>query len=306
MPTIDRQLGEGVVAPDDPQPAGGQPAEGAATDDLAAMVRVLEHRCRDAEGRAKLAEQGRRQYELMLRQQQVQTDIAAERRGEAEDAYQRVRTCLGQVAVKLREGGGPDAEGLAENLLAVAGGGSETSSSWPPPALPPRLAPELSDRLVRLTRAAALSRSTQRHEWTVRSLCAVAGAVALSLVLGNVGVSSLSVAGVQVAAPEPVVPAPGTREADEAWAAVATELDGTWERDWPRTIALLAGFLKRWPTYAMAQDKLYAALVADGDVHVHAGQVSAGVDELERAARLLPERAEAWALLTQLATSEKT
>jgi hypothetical protein len=62
--TIDRQLGEGVVASDDPQPGGGQPAQSATTADLLAMVRVLEQQRRDAEGRAKLAEEGRRQYAL--------------------------------------------------------------------------------------------------------------------------------------------------------------------------------------------------------------------------------------------------
>ena len=80
-------------------------------------------------------------------------------------------------------------------------------------------------------------------------------------------------------------------------------MDNTWERDWPGTIALLDGFLKQWPTYAVAQDKLYAALVAEGQVHIQAGQVGDGVAELERAARLLPDRPEAWALLAQLATS---
>jgi len=120
----------------------------------------------------------------------------------------------------------------------------------------------------------------------------VAGALTLSLVLGSVGASSVSVAGVHVAAPIPVVPASGSHEADDAWASLAPELDGTWERDWPQTIALLDKFLKRWTTYAVAQGKLYAALVADGDVHIQAGQVSDGVAELERAARLLPERAE--------------
>jgi hypothetical protein len=127
--TIDRQLGEGVVASDDPQTGGGQPAESATTAGLLAVVRVLEQQRRDAEGRAKLAEEGRRQYALMLLQQQVQTDIAAQRRGEAQDAYQQVRACLDQVTAGLREGGGPDAERPAENLLAAFGGGAHPSSS---------------------------------------------------------------------------------------------------------------------------------------------------------------------------------
>jgi hypothetical protein len=94
-----------------------------------------------------------------------------------------------------------------------------------------------------------------------------------------------------------------TREADAAWASLAPQLDSTWERDWPATITLLDGFLTQWPTSAVAQDKLYAALVADSQVHIQAGQVDDGVAELERAARLLPGRGEAWARLAHLATA---
>jgi hypothetical protein len=144
-----------------------------------------------------------------------------------------------------------------------------------------------------------MSKATHRREWAIRCLCVVAGALVLSLVLRSVGAGSLSVAGVQVAAPAPVVPAPAAahEEADAAWAGLAPEVDSAWERDWAQTITLLDGFLKRWPTYAVAQDKLYAALVADGDAHVQAGQMSTRVEELERAARLLPARSEAWARL---------
>jgi predicted Zn-dependent protease len=49
--------------------------------------------------------------------------------------------------------------------------------------------------------------------------------------------------------------------------------------------------------------KLYAALIADAEAHLQGGEAGTGVVELERAARLLPERPEAWALLAQLATS---
>jgi len=54
--------------------------------------------------------------------------------------------------------------------------------------------------------------------------------------------------------------------------------------------------------YPAAEDKLYAALVADGEAHIQAGQVGTGIAEIERAARRLPERGEAWARLAQLAT----
>jgi hypothetical protein len=114
---------------------------------------------------------------------------------------------------------------------------------------------------------------------------------------------SVEVAGVQVAAPAPMVATADTREADAAWASLAPQLDSTWEPDWAATIRLLDGSLQHWPTYAVAQDKLYAALVADAQVKLQAGQAGDGVAEVERAARLLPERPEAWVLLAQLATS---
>jgi hypothetical protein len=41
----------------------------------------------------------------------------------------------------------------------------------------------------------------------------------------------------------------------------------TWVQNWPGTIAALEQFLARWPGHAAAQDKLYAALLADGQVH---------------------------------------
>jgi hypothetical protein len=58
------------------------------------MARVLE-RCRDAEGRARLAEEGRRRFAQFLQQQQVQTDIAVQHRREAEDAYQQSAAAWG-------------------------------------------------------------------------------------------------------------------------------------------------------------------------------------------------------------------
>ena len=51
-------------------------------------------------------------------QQQVQIDINAQRRQQAEDAYQQVPGCLARVAAELQHTGGADAEALtasAEN-----------------------------------------------------------------------------------------------------------------------------------------------------------------------------------------------
>lgn len=81
------------------------------------------------------------------------------------------------------------------------------------------------------------------------------------------------------------------------------ELDATWEQDWPRTIVVLQQFLDRWPGYGAAEDKLYAALAADAEANIQAEQMATAAAELERAARLLPERGEAWVRLAQLATS---
>ena len=64
---------------------------------------------------------------------------------------------------------------------------------------------------------------------------------------------------------------------------------------------MLEHFLDRWPGYGPAEDKLYAALVADAEGQLQAEQVAAGVAELERAARRQPGRGEAWARLAQLA-----
>lgn len=128
----------------------------------------------------------------------------------------------------------------------------------------------------------------------------------MSFVLGTLSAGSVSIAGVKVAEPPTMLTAPGSHEADDAWASLAPELDTSWERDWPRTIARLEGFLQRWPGSVLAQDKLYAALVADSQMQTNAGQRGAGVAELERAARLLPDRPEAWSVLTELATSTKT
>lgn len=77
--------------------------------------------------------------------------------------------------------------------------------------------------------------------WLGHGLFLVVGALAVSLLLGTGGAGSVSVAGVQVAAPAPIAAAPGSHEADDAWASLAPELDASWERDWSRTIAATEG-----------------------------------------------------------------
>ena len=60
-----------MTGTDDQQPTG--PAGDPTAGDLAAMVRVLEQRCRDAEGQAGLAEAGRRRFGQLVHQQHVQS-----------------------------------------------------------------------------------------------------------------------------------------------------------------------------------------------------------------------------------------
>ena len=278
-----------MTGTDDQQPAW--PAGDPTTGDLAAMVRVLEQRCREAEGQAGLAEEGRHRSSSCSHQQQVQTDSNAHGRQQAEDAYQQVRSSMARATAELQHTGGAEAEALAASLLALVGGDPEAAPTWPPPPVPPQVATGLSSQLVRLVRLAGATRSRQRRERVIRGLCVVATVLVVSLVFGRVGARTVEVAGVQVAAPAPMVATADTREADAAWASLAPQLDSTRERDWAATIRLLDGFLQHWPTYAVAQDKLYAALVADAQVKLQAGQAGDGVAEVERAARLLPERA---------------
>ena len=141
-----------MTGTDDQQPAW--PAGDPTTGDLAAMVRVLEQRCREAEGQAGLAEAGRRRFEQLVHQQQVQTDIKAQRRQQAEDAYQQVRSSMARATAELQHTGGAEAEALAASLLALVGGDSEAPPTWPPPPVPPQVTTGLFSHLVRLVRLA--------------------------------------------------------------------------------------------------------------------------------------------------------
>jgi hypothetical protein len=147
-----------------------------------------------------------------------------------------------------------------------------------------------------------------RWSWASWVVGILLGALASSLALGTVGSREVTAA---PHTPILVIPAAAASVmanvgADADWVATLHELDGTWEQDWPRTIAVLETFIQRWPEYAAARDKLYAALVADADLHIQSGQSDAGLAELERALRLLPEREEAWVRLTALARSGTT
>jgi len=161
------------------------------------------------------------------------------------------------------------------------------------------------ERTAEPRRARHPSARQARWLWVSGVSGAIIGALALSLVLGLAGSRQVRAAPAMlplvVPASAAAMASPG---AEAEWPAVLHDLDLTWEQDWPATIRRLDGFLERWPGYPAAEDKLYAALVADAETHRQAGQVAAAVAELERAARLLPGRGEAWAALMQLATAD--
>jgi hypothetical protein len=125
------------------------------------------------------------------------------------------------------------------------------------------------------------------------------------VILGTAGSSQVRATPytLPLAVPAPVATAVVSRGADAEWPATLQELDATWDQDRPRTIAVLEQFLDRWPGYSAAEDKLYAALLADAEATLQAGQVADGVAELERAAQRQPGRGEAWARLAQLAAA---
>jgi len=151
-------------------------------------------------------------------------------------------------------------------------------------------------------------RPRSRWSWACWVVGVLLGALLWSLTLATLGSGVVSAAPHMPTLVVPVAAASAIANlgAEADWAGTLHELDGTWEQDWPRTTTVLETFVQRWPDYAAAREKLYAALVADADVHIQPGQEDAGLAELKRAARLLPEREEAWARLTGLARSATT
>lgn len=84
-----------------------------------------------------------------------------------------------------------------------------------------------------------------------------------------------------------------TPTAEEAWAGVQPGLESAWGNDTQRTVALLDGFVARFPNYAPARDKLYAALIASGVELAAAGETAASAGRFAQAQTLLPARGEA-------------
>jgi len=96
-------------------------------------------------------------------------------------------------------------------------------------------------------------------------------------------------------------PAPSpTPTVDQLWELLLPRLDPLWGHDWPQAIGLLEPFRARFPDFAPARDKLYAALVSYGADLIAAGTPEQAVDPLERAQAVDPQRGEAGAALLAL------
>jgi hypothetical protein len=108
-----------------------------------------------------------------------------------------------------------------------------------------------------------------------------------------------------IAAATPPTPEPSpTAEptAAEVWTTVSPALDAAWGTDTQTTITLLDNFLARFPEYALAREKLYAALLTRADELRDAGDIDAAADQAQRAASLMPDRPEARAMMVGLET----
>jgi hypothetical protein len=96
-----------------------------------------------------------------------------------------------------------------------------------------------------------------------------------------------------VSVPAATATAQPTPSTAEAWAAVQPELESTWGEDTRRTVDLLNGFVARFPDYAPAREKLYAALIAWGDELANDDDTQSAAALFGQARALIPERGEA-------------
>lgn len=202
-------------------------------------------------------------------------------------AYGQLTEALATVALRVRQEPSAEAARLSAALVELGAAPSE------------RTAGDLVGVLLGLLLRATLRPRPRAARWWMGPLASlVLGSAALAFGLGLTGAAPLRVTpGVVLAAPAPLVALVLARASETDWATAQNDLDATWERDWPATIARLDAFLARWPEHAGARDKLYAALVAHGSALADSGQRREGTAALERAARLLPERGEAFVAL---------
>jgi hypothetical protein len=71
-----------------------------------------------------------------------------------------------------------------------------------------------------------------------------------------------------------------------SWEQTQAILDTVWERDWPKAISLLSEFVRANPDHAAAKGKLYAALIAQGDLHLKNGDKGSAGANFSQAANL--------------------
>lgn len=96
------------------------------------------------------------------------------------------------------------------------------------------------------------------------------------------------------------LPPTATPTVDALWLTTLRFLEPVWEKDWPAAIRILEGFLRDYPRYRPAEEKLYGALVAYADQLIANDQDEEAVKRLLQAQALLPDRDEAEAALLAL------
>jgi hypothetical protein len=101
-------------------------------------------------------------------------------------------------------------------------------------------------------------------------------------------------------AQSPGTPEPPEASDSERWDALQPQLDAAWGADTAATIALLKDFVDRFPDFAPAREKLYAALIAQATDLGASGDRDGATEAAQRAASLLPDRGEAMLLLASL------
>jgi hypothetical protein len=98
----------------------------------------------------------------------------------------------------------------------------------------------------------------------------------------------------------PRLSATSTPSVGQEWDRTQQELDQCWNRDWPRCISLLDGFVIRYTAHQEATNKLYSALVEHGSALKTQNRLSEAIAKWERAIALIPSRSEAWVRLAEL------
>ena len=125
-----------------------------------------------------------------------------------------------------------------------------------------------------------------------------------SLTVAQTGQSTSASSTVVTVLPTPTSQPTAEPSEAEIWSTVAPQVEAAWGMDAHKTITLLEGFLVRFPDYAPAREKLYAALLAHAEEVRATGDIAGATDQAQRAFFVLPDRGEARALLVALASAE--